>query len=110
MGETTVEDEVRPLKLPQAGASQRGLLIEALALLPAMAIIDETRLAAMLNVTPRTVRRMVSRFELPPPVSLGGRSVWVVGRVLSHIDAAAERQQRTAERQAKQFREIANRD
>ena len=110
MDETSLENEARPINTSQAGLGQRGLLIEALALLPAMAIIDETRLAAMLNVTPRTVRRMVSRFELPPPVSLGGRSVWVVGRVLSHIDAAAERQQRIAERQAKQFREIANRD
>ncbi len=82
-----------------------GILIAALAELPEKAILDEARLAHLFHVSPRTVRRMVGRFELPPPVSLGGRSVWMAGRIVEHIDAAAERKQRVAERQARQFRE-----
>lgn len=82
-----------------------GVLVNILAELPEKAILDEARLAHLLHVTPRTIRRMVGRFELPPPVSLGGRSVWMAGRVLGHIDAAAERKQRVAEQQARKFRE-----
>ena len=73
---------------------------DALARLPAAAILDESRLAGALCVTPRTVRRMVTRHELPPPVRLAGRSCWLAGRVLAHIDAACERAAREATREA----------
>ena len=68
-----------------------GLLIEVLALLPEKAMLDESKLAESLRVTTRTVRRMVSRFELPPPIPLGGRSVWMAGRILQHFEDAMER-------------------
>jgi len=96
-------------KQPASGR-QHGLLIETLALLPPMAIIDEARLAEEFGVTSRTIRRMVSRFELPPPISLAGRSVWIAGRVLNHLDAAAERTQQLADKQAKQLRDLECRD
>ena len=86
---------------------QPGVIMRVLAELPHNTILDEARLAHLLHVTPRTVRRMVGRFELPPPVSLGGKSVWMAGRVLDYIDSAAERRQREAERQARRFRESA---
>jgi len=38
---------------------------------------------------------------------LGGKSVWMAGRVLDYIDSAAEQRQREAERQARRFREVA---
>lgn len=85
-----------------------GVIMRVLAELPEKTILDEARLAHLLHVTPRTVRRMVGRFELPPPVSLGGKSVWMAGRVLGHIDAAAERRQREAERQARGLRKVAS--
>ena len=65
--------------------------------LPPGAIVTEEALARMFGVTRRTVRRMVGRFELPPPIRLSGRSVWLVGRILSHIEAAAERAEREAQ-------------
>ena len=87
--------------------SEPGVIMRVLAELPERTVLDETRLAHLLHVTPRTVRRMVSRFELPPPVPLGGKSVWMAGRVLDYIDSAAEQRQREAERQARRFREVA---
>ena len=83
--------------------SEQGLLIETLAALPDKAILDETRLAAVFGVTCRTVRRMVSRYELPPPVQLAGRSCWIVERILHHIEAAAERAEREAKREARRL-------
>ena len=93
---TTKEREI-PTKTVEKG------LIDSLARLPEKAILDESRLAAALQVTSRTIRRMVDRLELPPPVQLGGRSIWMVGRVLAHIESALE----TAEREAaKEHRRI----
>ena len=77
-----------------------GLLADALARLPEKTILDERQLAATISVSPRTIRRMVARFELPPPIRLGGHSVWFAGRVLAHLENAAERAAREAERQA----------
>ena len=93
-GESPATPEVEP----------EGVLIDTLARLPDKAILDEARLAGALHVSRRTVRRMVSRFELPPPVSLAGRSVWLAGRVLRHIEIAVERAEREAERQARKIR------
>ncbi len=83
-----------------------GVLIDALARLPERTILDETRLAAVLGVSGRTVRRMVSRYELPPPISLAGRSMWYSGRVLAHLDAAFERAEKEANLNAARLREL----
>lgn len=91
---------------PISAARESGQLIEVLANLPEKAILDEKRLASVLGVTPRTVRRMVVRFELPPPVRLAGRSVWMAGHVLAHIQAAAERALSNAERQARRLHHL----
>ena len=87
----------------EAGA--RGVLIDSLAILPERAILDQARLADLIGVTTRTVRRMVSRFELPPPTRLMGRSVWFAGRVLAHIEKAVERAERAAEQIARKIRQ-----
>ena len=76
-------------------AAEKGV-VDTLARLPEKTLVDESSLAAALKVTSRTVRRMVTRFELPPPVQLGGRSVWMVGKVLQHIESALERAEREA--------------
>jgi predicted DNA-binding transcriptional regulator AlpA len=75
-------------------------IVIGLAALPDKAVLDVGALAAVLHVAPRTVRRMVYRCELPPPVPLGGRRVWLAGRVLAHLAESAERAEREAERQA----------
>jgi len=80
-----------------------GLVIVALAKLPERAVVDEAALARALGVSKRTLRRMVARFEMPPPVRLAGRSTWIVGRVLAWFEARAERAARDAERMARRL-------
>ncbi len=93
------EDEV-------SRAGNKGLLVDELARLPEKSMLDQARLANVLRVKPRTIRRMVSRHELPPAIKLAGRSIWFAGRVVSHIEAAAERAERDAEKHARKIREL----
>ena len=83
-----------------------GLLVDELARLPEKSMLDQARLANVLRVKPRTIRRMVSRHELPPAIKLAGRSIWFAGRVVRHIEAAAERAERDAEKHARKIREL----
>lgn len=93
-----------PAVASRAGrADGTGVVIVGLAELPERAILDERALAAALGVSKRTVRRMVGRFELPPPISFSGRSVWQVGKVLGWFEARAERAARETERLARKL-------
>ena len=67
-----------------------------LAQLPEKALLDEGTRAQALQVTKRRIRRMVARYELPPPVSFGGRSTWLAGAVLRWFENRAEKAARTA--------------
>ena len=89
-----------------ASETGSGTIITKLAELPGEALLDEEALADTLGVTKRTIRRMVGRYELPPPVSFAGRSMWQVGRVLSWFDTRAERLAREAERGAQRLRHL----
>jgi hypothetical protein len=84
---------------PEAGSATPRILT-ALAELPDRTLLDENALAAALNVTSRTVRRMVNRCELPPGIPFAGRSTWIAGKVLAHIEANAEKAARDADRRA----------
>lgn len=84
-----------------------GRTITALATLPERTLLDESALSTALNLSKRTVRRMVSRHELPPPFRFGGKSTWLTGKVLAHIEARAERQARDAERAARKLDTLA---
>ena len=89
---------------PDASATNtQPKLIVGLAQLPAKALLDEDALAGVLSVSKRTIRRMVARFELPPPIALAGRSTWIADRVLAHIEARAERAARKAELEARRI-------
>ena len=89
--------------VPSAPVNTRPKLITGLAEMPAKALIDEDALAGVLGVSKRTVRRMVARFELPPPIALAGRATWISGYVLAHIVARAERAARKAELEARRI-------
>lgn len=80
-----------------ADDTDRNGVFTALADLPAKALLTEPAMANAFGVTGRTIRRMVTRHELPPPVAMSGKSVWLAGRVLSWIEKAAELQEREAE-------------
>ena len=81
-------------------------VLDALARLPDKTLLTESALARALSVSKRTIRRMVSRFELPPAVRFGGRSCWQAGAVLRWFEARAERLARQAERAADKFRQL----
>jgi len=88
-------------------ASATGRTITALATLPEKTLLDESALAVALTLSKRTVRRMVSRNELPPPFRFAGKSTWLSGKVLAHIEARAERQASDAERAARKLETLA---
>jgi len=81
---------------PETPEELPGVLLAELAEFPDRAIVDEARLAYYLRITPRTIRRMVVRLELPPPIDFAGRKVWFVGRILNHLEVFMERAERKA--------------
>jgi len=82
---------------PDAGAEGRACV--GLALMPEKTILDEARLADLLGVAQRTIRRMVARFELPRPVRFGGRASWMAGDVLRHFETRALAEAQAARRE-----------
>lgn len=68
-----------------------GLVILGLAGLPDRALLDETALAGVLRCTKRTIQNLVQRFELPPPLPLAGRKVWVVKSLMGWLEERSER-------------------
>ncbi|MGQ9592297.1 MAG: helix-turn-helix transcriptional regulator [Planctomycetota bacterium] len=65
------------------------LITTELAQYPEDTILDERALASTLGASPRTVRRMVARVELPEGFRLGGRTVWLVGTVRKYLEERA---------------------
>ncbi len=90
------KDDVRP----SFGEGIYAGLVE----IPREALLDEKALADVFDICIRTVKRMVTRFELPPPIKIRGKSMWVVGRVLDWINSQAELAEREAMKQAQRVR------
>ncbi|HLX62352.1 MAG TPA: hypothetical protein VKX17_13830 [Planctomycetota bacterium] len=84
---------VVPLELPG--------IFDRLARLPGQSILDEKALAEAFGVTPRTIRRMVSRHELPPGIPFAGKTVWLANKVLAYLEAKLDRVAADAERRAR---------
>lgn len=63
-------------------------------------IITKIELAEALSCSPRTLNRMVEKFEIPPGIILGGRCVWIVGKVKSWLASSASRREAEAEKEA----------
>ena len=89
---------------PAAPPPAKGVLIDGLAHLEAAALLDEERLAAILGVTARTVRRMVDRGELPASFRFGRRSTWLAGRIVQHLERAAQQAEEGAAAAAERYR------
>lgn len=77
-----------------------GMVLTKLAALPGKTILDETALADILKVKKRTIRRMVSRYELPPPIPFAGRSAWMAEQVIQWFETRAEQAAKDAARRA----------
>lgn len=87
--------------MPPEKDTAAGVVLTDLAALPEQAMVDEEWLANAFKVSPRTIRRMVQAHQLPPPIRVGNKSLWIVGRVLDFLDSVAQ----SAEREAKRHRE-----
>jgi predicted DNA-binding transcriptional regulator AlpA len=66
--------------------------------------ITKIGLAKAFGCSERTLQRMVERLELPPPMLLAGKKVWIVGKLRAWIRSAAERQEEEALRGIGLFR------
>lgn len=81
---------------------------------PAMAIglgryqdgdfITKKELGQALGCSERTLQRMVERFEIPPPMSLAGRKVWLIGKLKTWLSEVAERKESEAMREARRLK------
>ena len=86
-----------PEAIPEPPAGP-GLVLCRLAELPGEALVDADALGGALAVSARTVQRLVGQGHLPPGVELGGRTVWIVGRVLAWLAGRAEQAEKKAAR------------
>ena len=69
-------------------------------------LLDKVALAQALDVSPRTLRRMVARFEVPPGMTLGGKKIWLAGNVLQFLTERANDLAREAERMSKKLQRL----
>lgn len=98
MRETDVADATLPASNPGVAG-----IITSLAELPKEAILDEAAMAKTFDVVPRTIKRMVARYELPPPIMLASKRYWTAGKVLDWIKNNIERAEKEARRQVRRF-------
>lgn len=82
------------------------LLSTRLAELHPNALLDQVALAQALDVSPRTLRRMVARFELPPGMTLGGKKTWLAGNVLQYLTERANDLAGEAKRMSKKIQKL----
>lgn len=66
--------------------SRAGSIFVELASLPATTPLDLGALARLIRRCTRSVQRSVARGELPPPFRLNGKSMWLAGAVIRHLE------------------------
>jgi predicted DNA-binding transcriptional regulator AlpA len=86
--------------IPNETTSASPILSE-IAAVPEKALLDESALAQMFRVSARTIKRWVQHGDIPPPARIGGRKVWMAGRILTFLEdrlthAEAEGRRRVA--------------
>lgn len=67
-------------------------------------ILTKKELCAVFRCGARTLQRMVDRYEVPPPIWLGGRKVWIVGNLRAWLDEIAKRHEKEAAKVARKMR------
>ena len=70
------------------------------------AFVTEVGLARLLNRCPTSIKRAVSRGELPPSARLCGGPVWTVGAIIRHIEKRLKVAAREAEKMARKISEL----
>ena len=67
-------------------------------------LVTKSELCRAFNCSDRTIQRMVERFEVPPPMTLAGRKVWIVGKVRAWLTEVADRKEAEAMREARRLK------
>jgi len=80
------------------GGAATGGIVEALGNMPRESIITEEALAGIFNRHPVSIKRAVSRGELPPSTRLLGKPVWTAGTILDHITGRLDAAKQEAEK------------
>jgi predicted DNA-binding transcriptional regulator AlpA len=83
-----------------ATTGDRACVLEALAELPAKTILDANALAAAFGVSLRTLKRWIQRGDLPAPAPIGGKKVWMAGRILAFVESRIKAAEAGAQRRA----------
>lgn len=86
--------------------NNESLVLTQLSEFPPDTLLDQKALSDALGVSPRTLRRMVSRFEIPPGMTLGGRKIWISAKVLDYLSERAQELARDAERKSAKLRRL----
>ena len=73
----------------------------AIGALPPGAIVTEDALAMMFQRHPATIKRAVTRGELPSPARLLGGNAWTAGAIVRHVEKRLEAARVDAERTAR---------
>ncbi len=66
--------------------------------------VTKAGLSKSFGCSERTLLRMVERFDLPPPIMLAGKKVWIVGKIRAWIATAVERREKEALKAAARLR------
>jgi len=77
--------------------------MKSLGTLPAHQILRRDELASFVGVQPDTLREMVSRGELPPPIRLGRPDIWLAGRVSAWLWRRAKEAEEEACRERRPY-------
>ena len=88
------EADCLPINVSES-VSELGIITRLADLAP-KTLLTEQALAGIFGVTDRTVRNMINRTELPPPISCAGRKMWFSGKILDWLESAAEVQEKEA--------------
>ncbi len=102
--ETTDEIEDKRERLDDGDAL--GGVVRELGELGDGAVISEAGLARMFGRCSTTIKRAVSRGELPPPVRLLGGPAWTAGAIVRHLEARLVDAAKEADKTARKISQL----
>jgi predicted DNA-binding transcriptional regulator AlpA len=77
--------------------SEEGFVGKELSEYPPGTLLDGKALAKALGVSPRSLRRMAARFEIPTGMKVGRSKRWLAGQVLAFLETRAIQRMPSAE-------------
>lgn len=104
-GDEPIKNEDQEKEIQPQDQGRKGVITD-LAELPKEALLDEKAIAKAFGVCARTIRRMVTRYELPPPIRVAGKSMWISGRVLDWFNNEAEKAEKDAKKIIERIRRL----